>query len=316
MTTARKRNNKLIRSAKGTILFIFLLSLFFIMLLFSNEISTYVLDGLRLSVKVILPSVFPFLLISDVLISSSRFGKVHFLKNLFERIFNVCGEALCAFLCGILCGFPIGAKMSLELYNNGIISKCECERLMSFANNASPAYVIFVVGIALRGSVRDGILLYLIMIFSSLATGYFIGVNKKKSHNTNFILWQNYSFTNSIKSSATVCINICAFITTFAIICGLIKKLIKKTVACALIMSFLEIGNASLYLSELCISHPFYSFVMTAFALSFSGVSVIAQSTSLIGAGNDISIKKHVIYKLLQGAIATLFSASLFPFLK
>ena len=118
--------------------------LFFTMLILSKEISTYALEGLDLAVKLILPSVFPFLLITDVLITSIRAEKVTVLHRAFERIFRISGEGIATFFCGILCGFPVGAKMSTELYKNGIISKCECERLMSFSNNASPAYVIFV----------------------------------------------------------------------------------------------------------------------------------------------------------------------------
>ena len=316
MTTARKREQAKIRSIWKSALTTGIILLFFTMLILSKEISTYALEGLDLAVKLILPSVFPFLLITDVLITSIRAEKVTLLHRAFERIFRISGEGIATFFCGILCGFPVGAKMSAELYKNGIISKCECERLMSFCNNASPAYVIFVVGLALRENIRDGIFLYFTMIISAVISGFIIGIKKEKQSNSCDINWQKYSFVNSIKHSCEVCINICAFITAFAIICGLIKKFIRNQLVCGAIISLLEIGNASRYLSELCISHPLYSFVLTSFAVSFSGISVISQAAYIIGSQSNISIAKHVKYKLLQGFISAMISLIIYPVLK
>jgi len=285
--------------------------LFVISLLLSNEISVYFIDGLNLSIKVIIPSVFPFLLLTDLFITTVHLDKITPARNFFEKMFNISGNAISAFICGFLCGFPIGAKMSINFYKNGIISKCECERLMSFSNNASPAYVIFVIGLAFRGNIKDGILLYFIMAFSAFLTGLIIGISKKKTNNKGFIIKQNYSFVSSIRQSADVCINICSFICTFAIICGLTKKFICNKLVCALVISLFEIGNASVYLSKLCNDLRLLSFVLTSFAISFSGISVIAQTICISGTNNTLSVFNHVKYKFIQGIISA-FLAFLF----
>ena len=314
--TRAQKGTKLRANFKKTFITLLIAGLFIVFLFLSGEISGYVISGLNLSVKVIVPSVFPFLLITDLFIGSVGTKSASFINRCFERLFNISGRGAVVFMCGILCGFPIGAKMSLELYTNGIISKCECERLMSFANNASPAYVIFVVGAALRDNIFEGIALYLITVVSAILTGLIIGINKNKTDNAGFITKQNYIFTKSVKQSTEICITICGFITTFAIICGLCKKFIKHNISLALLVSFLEIGNASVHLSELYNCDGFLSFALSSFSISFSGICVISQTASLIDSEYKISMLKHTGYKLLQGIISMLLSMAIFPFLK
>lgn len=308
-------NNKKYEIKKRIIKFCLSLTviiMFIIALLLSNEISVYFTEGLNLSLKVIIPSVFPFLLLTDLFIATVRLDKITPAKILFERAFKISGNAISAFICGILCGFPIGAKMSIKLYNSGIISKCECERLMSFSNNASPAYVIFVIGLALRKNLQEGIVLYFIMLLSSVLTGIIIGASKLKSTKISVISEQNYSFAESIKQSSSACINICAFITTFAIICGLTKRIVKHRLVCAAVISLLEIGNASLFLSELYKTYPTLSFSLTSFAISFSGISVIAQTVCITDSIKNFSIFNHIKFKLLQGIISAVLSVPAF----
>lgn len=305
MTTAyTKPNQKTKRLIRKLLISISVLTLFFLTITLSKEISTYVLDGLRLALKVIIPSVFPFLLITDLFTNNISVEKISPIRKAFEKLFGISGYAASTFLCGVLCGFPIGAKMSIELYKNGIISKYECERLMSFCNNASPAYVIFVIGMTLRSSLYQGMALYLLMIFSAFFTGVILGTSKQKNIYKVFIYEQKYSFVSSVQRSTEICISICGFITTFAIICGLIKRVIKNKLLCGILISFFEIGNASLFLSDLCIFRPCISFALTSFCISFSGISVIAQTQSILGNTHEISIFNHIKYKFLQGCIS------------
>ena len=308
-----EKKNKATKSIRKILISSLIICLFLLSLLLSNEISRYVMNGLTLSVRVIIPSVFPFLLITDLFITNIRLDKFVPVRFFFEKAFKISGSAISTFLCGLLCGFPIGAKMSLDLYKNRIISKCECERLMSFSNNASPAYVICVVGMALRNSLTDGITLYLIMLLSAFFTGIIIGLKKNKSANKGFIIGQKYSFTDSVKQSTEVCINICGFITTFAIICGLVKMIVKSSMMCALLISFFEIGNACTYLSELRSFDPFISFVFTSFSISFSGISVISQTVCIASSHTDISMRNHIKYKILQGTLSAIISMIIFP---
>ena len=278
--------------------------IFLVAIFLSDEIAEHVRRGLLIAVNVIIPSVLPFLLLGDFCVRFIRFESAEILRRIFEKLFHINGAALPVFVCGILCGFPVGARLAVTMYKNGKISKCECERLISFANNASPGYVICAVGMGLRGSLADGILLYATMVLSSIVTGALIGINKDKSNISNFISWQSYSFVESVRSASIVCLQISAFVSVFSVAVGLIDRMVGNVVIKALIIPFLEIGNAAAYLSDLCILPRCASLALTAFAISFSGLCVGAQTVSIIDKGSDISFKKYLPNKLIQGGIA------------
>lgn len=283
---------------------LFTAAIFAAAIFLSDDLSDYVSDGLRLSFNVIIPSVLPFLIITDFSVRFIRFERSGTLRRLFERIFKINGSVISVFICGILCGFPVGARLALLCYENGKISRGECERLMSFSNNASPGYVICAVGLGMRGSVTEGVILYAAMVLSSVIAGI---IFRKKSNINDFnglISEQRYSFIESVKSATAICVNVCGFVTVFGIICGMLVKCFGDGLFTAIMMTLLEIGNAGVYLSDLCnLSEPL-SLALTAFAVSFSGLCVACQTLALLPRGSEISARKYFTIKLVQGAVS------------
>ena len=55
----------------------------------SDDLGGYVEDALLLSVKVIIPSVFPFLILTDLISPYLRFEAIGPLSRLFERTFKI-----------------------------------------------------------------------------------------------------------------------------------------------------------------------------------------------------------------------------------
>ena len=305
MTSHTLKKEKKRRGAyAATTSIIFTVLIFSCAIFLSDEMAILVAEGLLLSVRVIIPSVFPFLLLGDLSMRFIRFEELWIFRRVFEKLFKINGAALSVWVIGMIAGFPIGARLALLMYENGKISKCECERLISFANNASPGYVICAVGLGMRESLRDGVLLYCAGVLSSIACGIILGIKKQKTTDMPLIRWQSYDFTVSVKDAAAVCTNVTAFITAFSIISGLLDKLFKNPYVLAFIIPFLEVGNAAVYLSDLCIFSSDVTLALTAFSLSFSGLCVSAQTAALINRDTDISIKKYLSSKLLQGLLS------------
>ena len=297
--TQCKNNRAIIKS------FLILVAFLIFSIFASEEFSNNVLNGFIFSVRVILPTVFPFMVFSDLATHFFEFEKSNLLSLFFERCFKISGIGISAFLSGMTGGFPIGAKNALFLYNNGKISKCECERLMSFSNIASPAYVISAVGIGMLSDFKIGIVLYITIVTSSVICGLLIGIKKEYSANTIFKREQNYSFVSSLKTASRASVNVIFFISFFCGICSIIKKCpLPKIIKCLLI-SVTEVGNAVAYISDLHIFTFRISLALIAFSLSFSGISVIMQSLAIDG-GKEMSIRKCILYKLIQGAVSFL----------
>jgi len=283
---------------------IFVFSLFMLFsILGSDIISAHTLNGFLFAINVILPTVFPFMVFSDIASHCFSFEKSRILRSVFERSFKIGGVGISAFLSGIIGGFPIGAKAALNLYNDGKISKCECERLMCFSNIPSAAYVISALGTGILSSFKTGVLLYITVIISAVICAFIIGTSKSYTDFTGYNTKQNYSFVKSLKSAATSSVNVIFFISFFSGICGFIKSLPIPNILKCLFITVTEVGGAALYISESCIFARKLSLALIGFTLSFSGFSVIMQSLAF-DTKNEISVIKCVFYKLLQGLIS------------
>lgn len=288
-------------------LLFFLLSIYTV-LFFSAKISEDVRRGLSFCYTVIIPSVFPFMIVSDFIENFVHFERIGFLRRVFSKLFKVNGYAISALVCGILCGFPMGVKISKELYVSGKISKKECERLIGFSNNASPAFVISGIGVGLFSSFKLGVFLYLISIFSSMATGIFFSLSSKSEKESEIKKAASFSFTKSIKNASLSTLNICGFICFFSVLIGFLERLIKETWLIATLSSFLEIGNAGKIIAESQELPIEFRIALLAFSISFSGLSVHMQSKSFL-LDTDISMSKYYIMKLFSGAISFIITS-------
>ena len=313
MTSQAKCINSRLGGARGILISTVLTAAVFMAAIYlSDELGGYVEDALLLSVKIIIPSLFPFLILTDLIMPHLRFDIFPPAGRIFERVFKINGGAISVFICGIVCGFPIGAKLAYDAYRRGAISRDECERLMAFSNNAGPSYVISAVGASVRGSVSDGIIIYLSMVASSILTGMIIGAKSKKSELFELNLEQKYSFIDSIKNAARISINVTAFICTFGIFVGLTKTVIKNEVLRAVSISLLEIGNAAVYLAGSSDLPRLFTLTLTSFSISFSGLSVILQTLSIQEKESVANAKLYVSRKLMQGVISSVITVIIY----
>lgn len=104
--------------------------------------------GLHIWWEIVFPSLLPFFIIAELLIS---FGVVQFIGVLFQPImrplFNVPGIGSFAWILGMASGYPSGAKISARLREENEISQIEAERLVSFSNASSPLFIFGAISI-------------------------------------------------------------------------------------------------------------------------------------------------------------------------
>lgn len=281
------------------------LALTLILALFlSEEISLSVKNSLMLCASVIVPSVFPFIVLSDFLYCFSDFASLRTLGDIFERIFKINRAGLYPFVLGILCGFPLGVKCASELYSDGRITRDECERLIGFCNNTGPAFLVCGIGLGLRGNIHDGIALYLATVFSAVLTGVLFSIQKNASH----LELQKYerphfSITRSVKNAGIGSLYICSYITFFSCVAGIIKALFGEGPVFLMTVPFLEVGCATEILSKTELLSDAVSLSASAFAVGFSGFSVHLQALSFISE-SDVKADRYFAMKLIQGIIA------------
>lgn len=125
---------------------LFIISFFVIMLLFPKEVFTGASKGLLLWFEIVLPTLLPFIIISNLLVSTNAISYIaKILGPLLKRVFAISENGAFAVVTGFLCGYPMGAKTTADLIRTGYITKEEGAYLLSFCNNTSPMFIISYV---------------------------------------------------------------------------------------------------------------------------------------------------------------------------
>ncbi len=292
-------------------------------------------DGLALCYNVIIPSLFPFFVLSALVVELGLAGYLgRLLEGIMRPLFNVSGACATAFALGFIGGYPVGAKTAINLYEKGMCTKTEAERLLAFCNNSGPAFILGVVGAGIFGSSKAGLLLYLAHAAASVCIGilfrfYKAGGQGRQSKATPQFHAERFTvaFTGSIKNSFLSTLNICAFVVFFTVVirmlflCGILSGVAEAlgfllaplgfTVEWAerLLTGLIEISSGVWTLSGSGALAGRLS--MAAFMLGWAGVSVHCQVLSFIG-GSGLSVRTYIIGKMLHGGLSAVFVWILF----
>ena len=237
-THALRRTSRIERSPSFSRTSFCLICLFFLALLIRNSRIAvgYVTEGLSLCAKTLIPSLFPFMVVSELLISSGITRPIGRLLNRpFHRLFGVGGEGAGAMLLGFICGFPLGAKTAVSLYRRGRIRLADLSRLMTFCNVPSLGFLVFAVGDSLLHSRRLGIELYVVTLVSALLIG--IGskycLRRKEAEVSSLPPQASASIstmtalTDAVSSSATAMLRICGFVLFFSALVGILEQILS-----------------------------------------------------------------------------------------
>ena len=300
---------KIKKGASPTISMLFCIILTLIMLPLGDELQSAMLKGMSLAALKIIPTVFPFMVLSDFWLSSAEIKDNSHASKAFEKLFKMNACALTALLSGALCGFPLGVKSAVGLYRQGAIKKDELSRLSPIVNLPSPAFVISGVGVGLLGDMKMGVLLYLSVLVSSLIIGFISSLKKEKSYNSVLISRQSFDLTASVRDAGISSLAIASYIIFFSAVTGLVSAIIKNGAIVAIISTLLEVGNATSAIANCGAFSRSIVLVLIAFALGFSGLSVHLQAFSFLQ--KEISRRNYLLTKLLIGLLS---AAIIFPF--
>ncbi len=305
------------------------LCLFLLILLFrdSEAAGEHMRRGMKICFETLIPSLFPFMVISELLVRSGACEPIaRIMKRPMEAFFGVSGECASALFLGIICGFPVGAKTAASLYSQGNITREECEHLLAFCNFPSAPFMIFAVGEGMFGSRMIGIFLYCTVLISGLLCGVLIRPKERKVciNNTSARISANNNifsvFVSSVVSAAESVISVCSFVTFFTCIVGTCSSLFGAAAGSpfsALLFAFFELTSGSAASSS--IADPRLGVILAAAAGGWSGLSVFLQIYSLTRTeGKELSLIPYIKSKVLCAVIcpmATALLTYLFPYL-
>ncbi|MFD1904244.1 sporulation integral membrane protein YlbJ [Paenibacillus rhizoplanae] len=166
------------------------------------------LRGLAVWWDVLFPSLFPFFVISEIMLG---FGIVHLfgalLDPLMRPLFNIPGSGGFALAMGYVSGYPVGAKLTAKLREEGMISRIEGERLVAFTTSSDP--IFFLLGAVSVGFFHDaslGLVLALAHYGGGLIVGLlmsFHGRGRPEEADTNSVLTTPASSSASLEGQGS-----------------------------------------------------------------------------------------------------------------
>jgi sporulation integral membrane protein YlbJ len=146
---------------------------FILMILFPQSLLNGAQSGLALWAHVLMPSLLPFFIISEMLIRTNwltRFGRL--LSPLMRPLFHLPGDAGFVLLMGYTTGFPMGAVLTRRLYETGRLTRSEAAVLVAFTNNASPLFILAAIASSMMGQPALGFWIALCHYGANLLYGF------------------------------------------------------------------------------------------------------------------------------------------------
>ncbi|WP_225446563.1 sporulation integral membrane protein YlbJ [Paenibacillus rhizovicinus] len=130
------------------------------------------LRGLSIWWEVLFPALFPFFVISELLLG---FGIVHFfgkiLDPLMRPLFRIPGIGGFVVTMGYASGYPVGARLTAQLWEQKLINRAEGERLVAFTTTSDPIFLIGAVSVGFFHSVALAPVLAAAHYFGGLIIG-------------------------------------------------------------------------------------------------------------------------------------------------
>ncbi len=301
------------KNYKNFILCLFLFICLLDLLLYRKLVFEAINDSLMLWIQDLLPSMFPFFVLSSILIEI-QFSRYipYFFKKFFYNIMGIRDTMVSIFILSMLSGFPNNARMIRLLYQQQDISLEEADRSLIFCHFSNPIFVFSVVGVIFLKNKIFGIIIWISIFLGNIILGIFT---------RNMTSTNQYDYTekeddcqsiskiiiHSIQSSIDSCLLILGILTCFFIFSHLVLYHIHLSIySSTIVKGILEITMGIQSLSYLSISNV-YKVVISTMFLSFGGLSVHMQVISQI-ADTDISyhsfLNARIIHSIISGLIS------------
>ncbi|MFF2481788.1 sporulation integral membrane protein YlbJ [Paenibacillus sp. NPDC058071] len=124
------------------------LSIVLLMAFFPASTLESSLRGLSIWWQVLFPALFPFFVISELLLG---FGIVHFFGKLLDPfmrpLFRLPGIGSFVVAMGYVSGYPVGARLTAQLWEQKLVNRAEGERLVAFTTTSDPIFLIGAVSV-------------------------------------------------------------------------------------------------------------------------------------------------------------------------
>lgn len=283
-----------------------------------------VYGALVLCGRSIVPSLFPFFVLSGLLTGSGAADWLAArLRSVMRPIFGVDGMGALALVVGLISGYPVGAGVIASLYGSGKINRRDAERLLPFCSNSGPLFIIGAVGTGMLGNARVGLWLYAVHVFCALFVGVCfrryecrgtvdrcLGCGATSKAQLSGFALLSASVGAAIQSMLTVC----GYVVFFAAVTVSLTPVVDSVlppVAALVVKGVLEVTNGAFLAVQANLPEQGL-LVLLSFFIGTGGFCIFMQTAGLL-AGSGLSLRSYAVGKLLHGTLAAAATACIYP---
>ena len=291
-------------------------------------------EGLMTWVNLVMPSLLPFFIISEILISIGFvdiIGKL--LEPIMKPVFNLPGISTFPFSMSIVSGYPMGGKIVSNLRKNNRITKNEAERTLVLSSTSGPLFMLGAIAVGMLSNPKLGPLILYPHYMGAISLGliYSFKTDKKRSIKPNEIISKisslkehppiGFVLMNSVKNSMNSLFLIGGFIIFYTVVIELlfISRFmnliyyvlpIDKVILQGLLAGIIEIttGCKKIASSNL---NLIGKITIINFLIGWSGISIHSQVLAFLSS-TDIDSKKYIFTKFFHGLLSSIYGIVLY----
>lgn len=269
-----------------------------------HAVSDGIQGGLSICFHTILPSLFPFMVLSSYIIKSDVLSPIYkALAPVTRFLFKQNDCSVSVIFMGLIGGFPVGTKMTAMLYENGRITQNQAQRLCMFCVNGGPAFIITAVGVGMLGSSKAGLIMFVSLCLSSIILGivsrFFDDKSENKQSNKTYGQSPLLALSSSVSDNVNAMLSICAWIILFSAITQCIKQINIDENSYNAIISFVEVTKGCSQIAKNT-TLP----IITAI-IGFGGFCVHCQVYSFVKA-TGLKYIRFFTGRVINGALSAL----------
>ncbi len=286
------------------------------------------LNGIIIWGTAVAPALFPFLIFTKLLCELNFVENVsRFLSPITKKLYNTPGISAYIYTMSVLSGYPVGAKLTADFYEKGLITQGQAIRITTFTSTSGPLFIIGTVGIGMFGEKLIGITILISHFIGALINGLFyrnymfekvtISSTINYSHKSTKNMLEEIMLT-SIKSILIVGGYVAIFFVIITILNDFnafypIKYILSNifnliniptSTITPILNGLVEVTRGCLDLSLVQNLSFTYKTVITTFLISFGGFSIYMQAITFIKKFN-IKMSFYLFQKFTHALISS-----------
>ncbi len=284
-------------------LFIIIIIFFIIVFLLKNNniIKDDVVISVNLWLTRVFPSLFPMLIINDILIAC-HLPEVYnrYFSILTNKLFKISGTGSYVFFMSILSGTPANAHILKQLYQEEKISLSEANKVLTYSYFSNPIFLYTMLSL-IFSDLKIVISLIVVHYLSNFIIGIIVRSNKIMIKDSNLFKTNKFDLSKTIIKGMDTMIMVLGTITFYSL-AGVIITNLFPFKSINLLTGFLEITEGLNMLANTHYSLLFLK-IFSISIISFGGLSIHSQIKSII-ADTDIKYQNFLYGRILHVLIS------------